>query len=513
MARVPWPLLGGLLLACLACVLRGRRGGTGRPWSEAAGLVALGAATWLMRALALPFTFFHQNGHGPVWIDYLLRPASDDVLQRKLLAFYGPGYYELFGAVARIGGDPDRAVFVAQSVLGALLPPLSWMLARRAGARPVVAWSLAVFVALDPFLARIAQSESYFSVCIVLLVGAAAVLAPGDPRVRAGTPGFVLATVASGLLIAQAVRTHPSCWIAAGMVPLVVLVGPGRVTARVRLFLWSALGAGATASLVSGRVVYHVVTGPLAERMLAHPKVDARLALLLPVVALAAAVALWRAPRRLRAVLIAAVVTVVSVSVLDASNVVGSPNPAFDAVRMRLCLPVVIAAVAAVAGLFARERRRARALSALFVAAGVVASLVGWGEASLMSTDVMEERWTLDWRAALPAGARVLYLQDIREANSTLPLYPPEAHTGYSAGTPIPELDALGPTPFYYRSSLCSTVEGRRHCDEIESRFELALVSARELPARPSMFRGTFDGPVARVALYRINGASRGRRR
>ena len=511
MARVPWPLLGGLLLACVACVLRARRGRTGRPWSEAAGLVALSAATWLARALALPFTFFHQNGHGPAWIGYLLRPESDGILRCKLLDVYGPGYYELFGAAARVGSDPDRAVFVAQSVFGAFLPALSWLLARRAGARPVVAWSLAVLVALDPFLARIAQSESYFSVCIVLLVGAAAVLAPGDPRTRVGTPGFVIATVASGLLIAQAVRTHPSCWIAAGMVPLAVLVGPGRGAARVRLFLWSALGVGATAGLVSGRIVYRVVTGPFAERMLAHSRVDVRLALLLAVVVLTLGTAIWWSPRRLRVALVAVVVAVISVLVLDVSNVVGNPNAAFDAARMRLCLPVVIAAVATGTGLLARTSRRALVLSALLLTTGVAASIMHWSKASLLPTDALEARWALDWRSGLPPGARVLYLHDVRHENSTLPLYPPETHAEHSAGTPIPELGALGPTPFYYRSSLCSTTEGRPYCDEIESRFELAQISARDLPARPSMFRGSFDGPVVRVALYRITGRRAGR--
>lgn len=508
--NVPWPLLGGVVLGVAACALRLRRGRDARgPWAVALGLGALFAATWLARARMLPFAYFQQNGHGPRWIDYLLRPGSDNLLERKLMTSYGPGYYEVFSAVARLGTNPDRAVFLSQSLLGALAPPLAWLLARRSGARPLVAWSLAATVALDPFLIRLAQSESYIALCVALLLGAAAVLAPSDPRVRVASPGFVLSTLAAGLLVAQAVRTHPMCWFAAGMVPAVVLLGPGPLATRARLCGWSTLGVGATAGLVSGNIVYFVVSSPLANRLHTNPELDLRAWLLAWAgVALATGIALRRAPRRWRTAVLAPPVAALALFVLEITNVVDRPNAAFDGGRMHLCLPVLVAALAACTAPLARRPWGAGALALLLGAAGAGAASAVWQLVSLMPTDALEASWALEWRARLPAGARVLYLQDVGMTNSTLPLYPFEAHFAHSAGTPIPSLDELGSAPFYYRSSLCSRASGRQHCEELESHFTLAPVAARDLPARASMFRSGFDVPVVRVALYRVTGVA-----
>ena len=62
----------------------------------------------------------------------------------------------------------------------------------------------------------------------------------------------------------------------------------------------------------------------------------------------------------------------------------------------------------------------------------------------------------------------------------------------------------LAPGSFYYRSSLCSTDEGRPVCDAIERAHALELVVRHELPARPSMIGMRYDRDVVTVALYRV---------
>ena len=93
-------------------------------------LAAMSAGVLIWRAILLPFAFFHQNGQGASWVEHALfgHPAFD---------VYGPGYREVFSGLVSLSPEsPDLALFRAQALLGALVPGLGWVIARRAGARP-----------------------------------------------------------------------------------------------------------------------------------------------------------------------------------------------------------------------------------------------------------------------------------------------------------------------------------------------------------------------------------------
>jgi hypothetical protein len=212
---VPWLLLGGLA-ALAAALWRARELRRRLPL-----LAGLFGGALALRAVLLPWAFFHQNGQGPLWIDYALGEPSP----------YGPGYREVFGWAARWALDgahaPDRAVFAAQAVLGALVVPAGWLLANRAGARPALGLVVALLLALDPSLARAAQSESYYATLASLLFLATAALSLGACRPshgalgapaaseRIGSVSFGLGVLGAGLFIAQAARLHPIGWVAA----------------------------------------------------------------------------------------------------------------------------------------------------------------------------------------------------------------------------------------------------------------------------------------------------------
>src|SRR5690606_20419509 len=114
---LPWRALLGALLALAILV---RRFGAKGLAERAMPLVALRAVVPLARRLLAPEAYFHQNGQGPLWIAHALGEPSS----------YGPGYAQLYWLAARGASDPDGAVFFAQSVLCALVPPAGFAIAR-----------------------------------------------------------------------------------------------------------------------------------------------------------------------------------------------------------------------------------------------------------------------------------------------------------------------------------------------------------------------------------------------
>jgi hypothetical protein len=198
---VPWLLLGGLLLGALSLGLGLRRSRPPRDRVLRVGLslAALSVATYFARALLSEPAFVHQNGQGPLWVSHALCVSSH----------YGPGYAEVFGWVTALGGEPGSAIFLAQALFAALGPAFLWIAARSAGARASVAWAAATLLALEPTLARLAQSESYFGISATLLLLCAAILSAGAFRRRPLDPRFLLAVAAAGLLVAQTARIHP----------------------------------------------------------------------------------------------------------------------------------------------------------------------------------------------------------------------------------------------------------------------------------------------------------------
>ena len=500
---VPWlfllALVGlGVLAASARPRIRTRRG------LELAGF---GAAVFALHAIVLPFAFFHQNGQGALWVEYALRGHGG-------LADYGPGYREMFSAVAAgFPAYPDTAVFIAQAALAALVPPLVWIIARRIGARPAVCWSIAGVVAIDPTLGRIAQSESYFAVLVVLLTlaGAAAIEATHRASLRAWRPWVGI--VAAGLLVAQAARVHPLCWLPAALLPLAVFVMPAaNWRARALRAGAVAVGIAAIVAATSATVMMDVLGSEVVPHRLGS-RLSAPSSIVVAGVAGVLALGVWRLERSVRG-LSALVIGAAVVMMMRATNALPYDLDAFWHAVVRLYLPVLVACAAGLAGqveMRAVAARRVSAIVAISVAVvGLVHAAVQWNALTLRATDVRESQWVRTWRADIPAGTRVLYLARAGDRTYALPIYL-RADGLVPIGVSVSSLGSVGLPigSLYYRSSLCSTPEGEAACRELDSRCQLVAIEPHTLPAIASQPWAPGEQPAS-VGLFRVVAESDG---
>lgn len=481
-APVPWLAVGGLAAYAISCAATARS--SARAVRAAFAVVASVFAVLALRWLVLPRAFFHQNGHGPLWIDYALRddPAACP---------YGPGFGELFGAAARAGGgDPDGSVFLLQAALAASVPALVFATARNLGAGRGASAALALVVALDPLLARIAQSESYFSTIATLAFAAAAALAHGARRPAPRSLPFAAGVIAAGFFVSQAARIHPIGWISLALLPIVVAIGPG--CARRRLVATLAAGAGIAVLvlLTSGAELLGVLSGSLGKQWLpgAAPRAAAVAQGAGPFVLLVAVV-LAGTLRSLRGLLLGAL-ALVSLSLMYATDLLGEPNVAVDAAYDRLFWPVLLALGAAWAARVARNREHRRAVAVAIAVAGIVVAAVRFSTLTLLPTDSREASFAREWRETLPSGAMVAYVERAGSRILRLPLYDgvtPARPFPIAIDDGVPALGELAGPIYYYRSSLCATDAGRSACESLERGLPLEPVIERELPALPSM--------------------------
>lgn len=487
----PWRLLAGVALA-LALALR-----AARSWPRFAArtaavgaLVAVGVGL-LHRALA-PAAFFHQNGQGALWVRYALGEPST----------YGRGYFEVFSRVAALSpASPEAAIAAAQSVAVAVSVAALWLALRVAGVRPAMALAGAAVVGAEPALARMARSESYAGTCFALL-GVATAVAVCGARARSRT--FLLAGLSSGLLVAQAARIHPVCWVPAALIPVAVFVSAGG--RRLRLALASAALIGITVAVASGPAMLDVLTGSLG-----HQWLPALLALQggrsKLVVALAAlgAVALALGRRRVTMGRVGCALVIVALGV---STTVEGPAPVwvYHSVGLLFASAFVVALLTSLSR--ASSTRLADAAVAALI---VVVGLATWGahrrEWTVIPTDALEARHVARWRRALPPRASITYLERAAHDVFVLPVY--TRGTGVRVRAWVPsESETAVPTlragDLYYRSSICSTAAGGRRCDAIESAHRLEPVDVTWLPAIPSVRDARYQGARVRVGLYRV---------
>jgi hypothetical protein len=538
-----WRLLAaiGISAACLVLARRRAASGRRRLACAALSLVGLTAATVVFRRFAVHPAFFHQNGQGPVWIDlYTSGPGNE----------YGPGFFDLFGVWAqRWPGGAYDGVFTAQSLLSATSAPLAWIIARCLGSKPRMAWILAALVAVNPLLARMAGSESYFAACTSLLFAATAVLAATARRLAIRTPMFLLGATAAGLFIAQAARIHAYSWIPAAALPLVILGGGGRLSRRVRAAATAAAIIAIVVVLAALPAMLSVIKGSLGARW--APRAESVLSLRnLPIWLIAVLVmgalgfAIYKRPWGVRVLTLAAFVViaraagefsllVLPVAALSLATRPGrafvqtwtlavlvvlarvtklqlAPVPAWiDGGYVTLYLPAILAVVTALAVRASLGRARSWLTWGTLVAGGV-ATLAAWRPMTTLATDVLEEMRVASWPGLLPRDATVAYLGWAGERVQTLPQnFPGEERIHLQAldgRTGQVDLETSGDALYYYRSSLCTSSEGRAFCDAIERRYELEPIDEAVLPARPSMFNLAYDRPVVTVALYRVAG-------
>jgi hypothetical protein len=475
-----------IALAALAIAIRRRRP-TRRAVALAVGpplLVAVFA--FVVRALVSDPAFVHQNGQGPLWVSHAL----------CVTPVYGPGYFEVFGLwVDLVGGEPSAAVFGIQALLASLSAGAIWLIARGAFIHPLLSSALCLAVALEPALARLGQSESYFGVIASLLVIAAGIVSMGARRRRPTDAVFILSVLSAGLLVAQAARVHPVAWVPSAMLPLVVAVGPGRVRSRLVLAVATAAGIGIVAAIVSAGVIFSVASGGVGDQWLPDvmsrvPESRIKWGLTVGIVggALIALAARRRRPGFVRG---CAFFTVLAAAF--GTHLIGAVGPIIVTAYLLLFLPAFVAALGTGIGGGLRTRRHVVGASAALLAAALVSGAVRADALLEVPTDAREQAFLLREREALPDGATVAFLGSVGPRRRLhVPFYGECGDGGVTAvqlasDTTERDLTLLARPVFWYRSSLCSTEDGRAFCDAMEARYRFRPMATTDLVAIPSM--------------------------
>lgn len=488
---VPWRLALALALLALLALRRGRAVVRG-----AIVVVLTSGATFVLRALVVPESYFHQNGQGPFWVSLALGEPSG----------YGPGYAELFQAAARaVSDDPERGLWIAQAVLASMVPVLVAMLVRATTERTWLAVACGLAVALSPTLARLAQSESYLATCGALIVIAAAVLATygrADARARER----VVASIAAGLMLAQAARVHPVCWLPCALVPLVVLVGRGEAKERLRATAMVALLALLTVFVVSGPALFEVLEGSLGAHW--RGELSARESrwsmppswVILCVVVGLSSLAIAVSSKVWRRLVIATSVLALTVLVAWGANLLDPTVRGVHAAYASLHLAPAMAALAAMIDEAARRWRRPdeRIAATAVLALALTIHALTAKDALELSTDAREALLVRAWRSRIPRDAAVLHLARAGQHVMSIPIYDERA-VPITVGEPIPRVQS-----HYLRTSLCSTAAGRAACEALEREARLVPLETATLPAIPSVGNLPYDRDAVDLALHRV---------
>lgn len=469
-ARVPYLLLAGAL--AVVALLRSRG-----PTAIVGGAITYCAA-WLVRSAVVQPEFFHQNGQGPIWV---AAAAGRDGQWP-----YGPGYAELFGWLAE-SPDGDLHVFRAVTVLGAMAAPFAVGIARHAGARWPSAFALGALVAIDPVLARVSSSESYFGVIVALLFAATWLVGEGMRRTRGVR---YLAFVGAGLLVAQAARIHPTAWIPCATVALAAAFAPfRRERARAVSFLSAALVVGLVATPFVLGPLREVLAGEIGQWRGAAQLVATRWSYVALAVALAGLL-LARGDVR-RGVVAAALVVVAA----DVTCVVRNDSAVVAHAHFRTFLPAFVAALGYLASALPP---RAVPLALAPLAVLVPVSL---GPVRRLPTDAVEHALLRTERAKLPRTARVCFVARAERRVMGLPLF--DKKNGPVA-IPIDEPGFTSGCTHYVRTSLCASPEGRGACIDAERALPLRLLAERTLPAVQSLPWLPYDVPTITVSLHEV---------
>ncbi len=498
-AQVPWVLAGAVAAFVALCAARLRRPSR-RALATAAGLVALTAITWVARRSAFPASFFHQNGQGPLWVGFAMGTPTA----------YGPGYREIFGRVVDSASDPDLALIAVQSAAAALVPAFAWTIARASGGSRLVAWAIAVAIALDPVSARAARSESYYATVGTLLFASAAALALGTraPRLRSLT--WVIGSVSAGLFAAEAARVHPVGWIAAGLIPIGALAARGRARRRLPVGLAAGVVFAATLAVAAGPAILDVMRGPLGSKY--GVGLDGNALQMLRGAVLGAggvlavlAMLSWRARggRVPRALVVFAIVVAAVVA-----NHIGPVTPWIFRAYLLVYVPAVAGGIAVLLTLPLSTPARRAAVAAAALAACLVADFAGVHRLTTRTTDEDEAAFVMRWRATLPQGAVVSYLAGVDLRRVFLALYEGGARNLHPhrvvAEEPLHTLHAGDLPSYWYASSLCATPKGRAFCEDVARHFPLEEVESADLVSQGSLPDLVYDEPRVRVVLYRV---------
>ncbi len=471
-------------------------------------LAVLPAATFVLRRLTFPQIFAHQNGHGAAWVAEGFGGPMP----------YGPGFHELFGwAVQASPQNPEAAVFLVQGALAAWQPACAWLLVRAMGASRRVAWAGALVVALDPALARLSGSESYYSACISLLFAAAAVIAVAGARRTPLSQGQrLLAFVVAALFIAQAARLHPLSWLPAATLPLLLLLMPGPARLRLRAAAIAGAVIAVTVGVTSGGALLAVyraaAPGHWQDTLVGH--VGGALAHPVALIAvLVAGILALRGVFTAQILFISGAVVLVS----QVNDMPGAMVP--DSIQQGLRWlvgPTLVGCVAAwaahVSSLTSRRRDAVDwTVAVALVAAAIVGLAVRFAPLHELPTDVLEAEFSRTWRAQLGPDDALVLVGRLPPRVVELALYP--GHDGrtrqvrhIAPGDAMPALDSHTRRTFYYRSSICAAVAARDRCAAFERGLLLKPVARATLPNRASMTGLEYAAGPVEVALFEVLG-------
>ncbi|MGH7788314.1 MAG: hypothetical protein ACRERC_15705, partial [Candidatus Binatia bacterium] len=469
------------------------RRGQRPPAGELRWVLAITAAAFAARLVCGVWGPIHANGQGPLWIRGALEPAA--------LAAYGPGYFELFGWVARAGAHPDRAIFLANAALAGLAPALLYGTARAVGVAHPGALAVGLVLAADPVSLRTAASEGYFAPLGALLLGVQAALALSARALRRGDRPAMLGAVAAACLLAvSAARTHPVAYMPLAISPLLVLCGAVPSAGRQRLRLAAGVAAAlATAVLLtSGAVLVDVVRqSPSRGDLLANA--GAPYAVLL--VALLAAA--WSARRWARppGLPIFGVVSLVVMLATRDTLVASLQKVAYQ----DFFLPGVLLGVAPML-----PSRRARAVGC---AAAIVAALLAWTWPALShpTTDQLEYRFLQSALRQMPPECGLAAVTVVGKRVWAIPGYllpwspaPPARYLKLERPSDLTDAIVSNGCLLYVRSSLCSSDAARGLCESVERAVAREPLAGASFPAVPSVGDLPYDRPQVDVVVFRV---------
>lgn len=488
------------------------------PWLPGAALVLVAAVIWrdqprpvrelwLIGALTVCGAVargvwglwgpLHINGQGPLWV----RGA----LEHGELMNYGPGYFELFSRVARLGSAPDRAVFATNALLSAASPALLYATARLAGIGQGGALAVATVLAADAVSVRTAATEGYFSSLILLVLGVqASLLLAVRARVSRDRPAAVLSAGAACLLAAAAARIHPVGYLPLALAPLVVL-GSTRPAAW-RLRIAYALGTGAviaaTVLLTSGETVTTALrTAPTLGYGFAGS--GARTGeLLFASLVLVLVCSRWVRPPWMP------LVAVPSLLVMLATRGAFAQHPLWERCYERLFWPGLLLGAAPLLPRRLQDWRWALGGAAI-VAAALLVLLLPY--LRTQTTEQREYAFLRETLGSLPPGCT---LASVSRAGKRIWNSPSYFLPGHSAdgirdltvehATDLRDTPVSGDCLIYVRSSLCSSVEARALCESVEHEMRLERVASHVFAAVPSYVDLPYDRPDVEVVVFRV---------
>jgi hypothetical protein len=487
----PWLPSAALALLAVA-VWRGPRPGRGEVWQ----VVAIATCAAVARIVWGLWGPLHVNGQGPLWIRGALEAGA--------LAGYGPGYYELFAWLTRLGAAPDRAIFAANAFLSALSPALLYAVARLAGVERGGALAAAVVLAVDAVTIHTAASELYIWPLIALVLAVQVALGIFvQARQRRDRLAGALALTAASLLGAATARIQPVGYLTLALSPLVVLCAgrPQRWRERIVLAAEAATAIGAAVLLTTGRTIVHALgDSPVS----AHGIVSVLRAQGADVWILVLLIAVWVARRWARPpwLPIIAASSLVSMWMVESSF---QRHPYQQLFYARLCWPGVLLGAAALL-----PRRLQGSGWALSVGVVVAAALQvpAWPYLGARTTEQREYAFLQEVLPSMPATCTLASVSRAGKRVWEIPAYlmASGAARAIEDGSQLRDAIEAADCVVYVRSSLCSSVEGRPLCDSAEHGAPLERVASRVFEAAPSDVDLPYDRSEVEVVVSLASG-------